>query len=696
MKSRGEQGRLSNRVERLKSRNAMRTHLVLDFQEVPTEETSKLLADRGMRVVAFLPNTGVIVGFEGEARLEGLSLNGFDSLMPADKLSPELDRAATGAGRQSARVRSPREQAFYVIEFHGDVSWDERRALVNEAGLEIRDHRDLVREHMLVRGTWEQVRQLADWDEVAYIFPASGELATGQPLIGCMGAAAPAGQVGSLTARIGEGWDGEGKGSVELSYSFQALTQKIPSDQVREEILRAMAAWSRAAAVKFTRGNDASAPKNINILFGSRDHGDRYAFDGQGKVLAHTYYPSLPNPEPIAGDLHFDDDELWKVGDDVDLYSVALHELGHALGLGHSDVPNAVMYAYYRRASELTPEDIGAIQQMYAEGTDVAAPAPPKPIELAIVTPANGTQSTSATVLVTGTMSGAVLPAELRWTVTAGETGTGTLVAAAVGGYAWQILEIPVQAGENRITVTITDADGRKATRQVTVNRLVPPTDSEPSTPPPATPSNPAPNEPAGPESTPLTLAVSSPAVFTTVSTVSIAATGTVAGGSGSPTIRWANARGFQGTAVVTARTDGGFQWIITPISLLPGSNAVTITATDAAGDTSTQVIQVDYVMSMDLDPDDRSGPAISITSPNTTFLMTQQYSLSVRGTASDTAGVTLVRWECSCGKSGVAEGTVRWTIPNVTLPEGTHKIKVIATDALGNENSATLQVFRY
>ncbi len=50
----------------------------------------------------------------------------------------------------------------------------------------------------------------------------------------------------------------------------------------------------------------------------------------------------------------------------VDLYSVTLHELGHALGLGHSDVPGAVMYPYYRRLTALTTEDIGAIQDLYA------------------------------------------------------------------------------------------------------------------------------------------------------------------------------------------------------------------------------------------------------------------------------------------------------------------------------------------
>jgi hypothetical protein len=61
-------------------------------------------------------------------------------------------------------------------------------------------------------------------------------------------------------------------------------------------------------------------------------------------TLAHTFYPAPPNSEPIAGDMHMDADEPWRSGANVDLYSVALHETGHALGLGHSDRPGAVMY----------------------------------------------------------------------------------------------------------------------------------------------------------------------------------------------------------------------------------------------------------------------------------------------------------------------------------------------------------------
>ena len=86
-----------------------------------------------------------------------------------------------------------------------------------------------------------------------------------------------------------------------------------------------------------------------------------------GGTLAHTFLPVPDNTEPIAGDMHFDESELWQIGADIDLFTVTLHEAGHALGLGHSDDPGAVMYAFYGGpVSSLAPDDIAGIQSIYA------------------------------------------------------------------------------------------------------------------------------------------------------------------------------------------------------------------------------------------------------------------------------------------------------------------------------------------
>lgn len=92
-------------------------------------------------------------------------------------------------------------------------------------------------------------------------------------------------------------------------------------------------------------------------------------------TLAHAFQPgteAIFGPSgSIGGDLHFDIgrnfvDDAGAGSSTFDIYTIALHELGHALGLGHSNVHGSVMepiYAGSRRS--LTDDDIAGITSIY-------------------------------------------------------------------------------------------------------------------------------------------------------------------------------------------------------------------------------------------------------------------------------------------------------------------------------------------
>lgn len=75
---------------------------------------------------------------------------------------------------------------------------------------------------------------------------------------------------------------------------------------------------------------------------------------------------------PTNGDVHFDESENWSVNSSKgkSLQYVAVHELGHSLGLYHSKDVNAIMFPYYKMPKvgekiKLGNDDIKGIQALY-------------------------------------------------------------------------------------------------------------------------------------------------------------------------------------------------------------------------------------------------------------------------------------------------------------------------------------------
>jgi len=354
----------------------------------------------------------------------------------------------------------------------------------------------------------------------------------------------------------GSGWPKDANGQVVLSYFLGDITSKLDPAQATQELQRALNAWTQVAPVKFVPGLSATANRTILIKFATGDHGDGYPFDGPGGVLAHTFYPAPPNPESIAGDMHLDGNEDWHIGANTDLFTVALHEAGHALGLAHSNDTAAVMYPYYRLGAQIAADDIAGIQKLY--GSPVAPPLPAaSPLTLTISSPAPGSTTTSATVTMAGTTSGAGGATQVTWQTDLGASGV------ASGTASWTIPAVPLVVGSNTITVTAADSS-QKAVQTASVTRTTPPALPKPP-----------------PDRTPPVININSPAgnIVTTVSeTLDIS--GTASDNVGVAKITWQ-------CGAVSGNATGTANWRASAIPLYVGDNTVTVRAYDTAGNTA-------------------------------------------------------------------------------------------------------------
>lgn len=161
----------------------------------------------------------------------------------------------------------------------------------------------------------------------------------------------------------------------DLLYYFENYTPDLDVLETERIIADAFQLWADVTPLTFRQFNNTG---DFSIVFGRRYHAGGWGgrgrcnarFDGRGGVLAHAYFP----PD---GRAHFDEDETFtdKTRSGINLFWVAAHEFGHALGLPHSKVRGALMYPYYTGYKEnfyLPQDDITRIQRLYGPRTTLA------------------------------------------------------------------------------------------------------------------------------------------------------------------------------------------------------------------------------------------------------------------------------------------------------------------------------------
>ncbi|XP_065879933.1 metalloendoproteinase 5-MMP-like [Euphorbia lathyris] len=152
--------------------------------------------------------------------------------------------------------------------------------------------------------------------------------------------------------------------TTHLRYRFISSRVQVPgTENIRPICAKAFQKWAQVTHFTFEEVSESSEAE-LEIGFFERFHGDDYPFDGTKGTLAHA-------SAPTSGKCHFDSDERWSQNpgpNEVDLESVAVHEIGHLLGLDHSEDRNAIMFAYFGYGitkRELATDDIQGIRALY-------------------------------------------------------------------------------------------------------------------------------------------------------------------------------------------------------------------------------------------------------------------------------------------------------------------------------------------
>lgn len=177
-------------------------------------------------------------------------------------------------------------------------------------------------------------------------------------------------------------------GLAEVTYCINGYPVGLglaPTD-VDAIVSQAFKSWSDSCGLRFRKVSD---PNQANIVMGVA-RGRRANFDGPMGVLAYCYLPQGSNFQGQV-EMYWDLDEAWSKEprqNGILLLNVTAHELGHGLGLDHTNVPRSLMNPVYSAAiSAPQAHDQQEVVQRYGPPSAVPTPIPtPQPIP----TPAAG------------------------------------------------------------------------------------------------------------------------------------------------------------------------------------------------------------------------------------------------------------------------------------------------------------------
>lgn len=176
-----------------------------------------------------------------------------------------------------------------------------------------------------------------------------------------------------------------------IYYHFESdCTDILGFDNELKAFRLAALAWTLETNLKIRQKRRNTSDAEIKVRWSDGEHDE--LFKKRPGTLAYAYYPN-PSFE-ISGDITFNDSYLWSLdGKPIsahlaypknypdpntkvtaatyDIQHTTTHELGHALGLKHSNnaCRDCVMYPMYNANRTLRPNDKERIQKFYEKAS---------------------------------------------------------------------------------------------------------------------------------------------------------------------------------------------------------------------------------------------------------------------------------------------------------------------------------------